>query len=183
MGLVGYILRQLNQKASSITQYDEELMVATLCRIRDSIRSLFNHSNKIPFHKWHTNSKYNLEVNKTRVHSCKPAKSSTHNSNASYNSFTTRAQVNKYNSKFISCFNCHANHLLKSDTALALQIQSKNFHCTSTANLKQQVQHITMSANKASQNKPPASPQTPKVTFRTQSTPITTSSLIITRRF
>ena len=91
-------------------------MVATISRICDAITSLFNHSNKIPFHKWHTNSK--LQVNKTRVHSCKPAKSSTHNSNASNNSLTTRAIVNNYNSKFISRFNCQANQLLKSDTAL-----------------------------------------------------------------
>ena len=33
-----------------------------------------------------------------------------------------------------------------------------------------------MPANEASQNNPPASPQTPRVTFRTQSTPITTTS-------
>ena len=124
-------------------------------RIRDAITSLFNHSNKIPFHKWHTSSKNKLQVNKTRVHSCKPPKSSTHNSNASNNSLTTRAQVNNYNSKFFSRFNCHANQLLKSDTALASRIQSQNFHCNSTANLKQKVQHITMSADEASQNTPP----------------------------
>ena len=57
MGLVDYISRQPNQKAKSITQYDEEFMVATIARIRDAITSLFKHSNKIPFHKWHTNSK------------------------------------------------------------------------------------------------------------------------------
>ena len=33
-----------------------------------------------------------------------------------------------------------------------------------------------MSANKSSQNNPPTSPQTPRVTFSTQSTPITTTS-------
>ena len=89
MGLVGYISPQPNQKAKSITQYDEKFMVATISRVHDAITSLFNHSNKIPLHKWHTNSKYKLQVNKTRVHSCKPAKSSTHNSNASNNSLTT----------------------------------------------------------------------------------------------
>ena len=66
--------------------------------------------------------------------------------------------------------------MLKSDTALASQIQSQNFHCNATANFKQKVQHITKSANEASQNNPLASPQTPRVTFRTQSTPITTTS-------
>ena len=74
MGLVDYISRQPNQEAKSITQYDEEFMVATISRIRDAIKSLFNHSKKIPFHKRHTNSEYQLQVNKTRVHSCKPAK-------------------------------------------------------------------------------------------------------------
>ena len=176
MGLIDYISRQLNQKAKSITQYDEEFMVATISRIRNAITSLYDHSNKIPFHKWHTNSKYKLQVNKTRVHSCRPANSSTHNSNASNNSLTTRAQVNNYNSKFISRFNCQANQLLKSDTALASRIQSQNLYCNSTANLKQKVEHITTSANEASQNNPPSSPQTPRVTFRTQSTPITTTS-------
>ena len=33
-----------------------------------------------------------------------------------------------------------------------------------------------MSANGLSQNKPPTPPHTPRVTFRTQSTPITTTS-------
>ena len=176
MGLVDSISRQPNQKAKSITQNDEEFMVATIFRIRDAITSLFRCSNKIPFHRWHHTSKSQLQVNKTRVHSCKPAKSSTHTSNASNNLLTTRAQVNNYNSKFISRFNCHANQLLKSNTAGALRIQSTNFHCNSTANLKQHVQYITMSANDASQNNPSASPQTPRVTFRTQSTPITTTS-------
>ena len=101
MRLVDYISRQPNQKAKSITQYDEEILVATISRIRHAITSLFSHSNKIPFHKRHTTSKYKLQVNKTRVNSCKLAESSTHNSNASNNSFTTRAQVNNYNSKFI----------------------------------------------------------------------------------
>ena len=151
-------------------------MVATISRIRDAITSLFKHSKKIPLHKWHHISKSQLQVNKTRVHSCKPAKSSTHTSNASNNLLTTRAQVNNYNSKFISHFNCHANQLLKSNTALASRIQSQNLSCISTTNLKQQIQYITMSANEASQNNPPVSPQTPRVTFRTQSTTITTTS-------
>ena len=176
MGLVDYISRQPNQKAKSITQYDEEFMVATISRIRDAITALFSHSIKIPFHKRHTNSKYKLQVNKTRVHSCKPAKSSTHNSNASNNSLTARAQVNNYNRKFISCFNCHANHLLKSDTALALRIQSQNFHCNSVAISKQQILHIKMSVTEASQSNSPTSPQTLRVTFRAQSTPIPTTS-------
>ena len=97
MGLVDYISRQTNQRAKSITQYDEEFMVATISRICDAIKSLFSHSNKIPFHKRHINNKYKSQVHKTRVHSCKPAKCSTHNSNASNNSFTTRAQANNYN--------------------------------------------------------------------------------------
>ena len=143
MGLVDYISRQPNQKAKSITQYDEEFMVATT-----------SCSNKIPFHKRHTTSKYKLQVNKTLVHSCKLAKSSTHNSNASKNSSITRAQVNNYNSNFFSRFNCHANHLIKTNTALASQIQSQNFNCTSAANTEQKVHHITMSAKESSQTIP-----------------------------
>ena len=105
MGSVDYISRQPNQKAKSITQYDEEFMVATISRIRDAITSLFFHPHKIPFHKQHTTSTRKLQVNRPRVHSCKPAKSSTHISNASNNSFTTRVKVNNYNSKFVSAFN------------------------------------------------------------------------------
>ena len=41
MGLVDYISRQPYQKAKSITQYDEEFMVATISRIRDAITTLF----------------------------------------------------------------------------------------------------------------------------------------------
>ena len=37
MGLIEYISRQPNQKAKSITQYDEEFMVATISRTRDAI--------------------------------------------------------------------------------------------------------------------------------------------------
>ena len=51
MGLVDYILRQPNQQAKSITQYDEEIMIATISRIRDAITTLFSTSNKIPFQK------------------------------------------------------------------------------------------------------------------------------------
>ena len=176
MGLVDYISGQPNQKAKSVTQYDEEFLVATFSRIRDAITSLFSHSNKIPFHKRHINNKYKLHVHKTRVHSCKPAKSNTHNSNASNNSFTTQAQANNYNRKFISRFNCHANHLLKSDTTLTSRIQSQNSHCHLISNSTQQILHIRMSAKEASQSNPPISPQTPRVTFRTQSTPISTTS-------
>ena len=43
MGLVDKISRQPNQKAKSITQYDEELVVATISRIRDAIATLFSH--------------------------------------------------------------------------------------------------------------------------------------------
>ena len=175
IGLVDYISRQPNQKAKSVTQYDEEYMVAIISRIRDAITSLFSNSNKIPFHKRHINNKYKLQVNKTRVHSCKPAKSSTHNSNASNNSFTTQARANNYNQKLISRFNCHANHLHKSDTTLASRIQSQNSNFHLIANSKQQILHIRISANEAQSN-PPTSPQTPRVTFRTQSTPISTTS-------
>ena len=129
-------------------------MVATISRVRDANTSLFSHSNKILFHKRHTTSKYKLQANKTRVHICKLAKKSTHNSTASNNSSTTRAQVKNYNSKFISSFNCHANHSVKTNNALASQIQSQKFNCNSTANTEQKVHHITMSANKSSQNNP-----------------------------
>ena len=150
-------------------------MVATISRIRDAITSLFSHSNKIPFHKRHLNNKYKSQVHKTRVHSCKPAKCSTHYSNASNNSFFTRAQANNYNRKFISRFNCHANHLLKSDTTLASRIQSQNSNCHLIANSTQQILHIKMSAKEASQSNPLTSPQTPRVTFRTQPTPISST--------
>ena len=177
MSLIDYILRQPNQKAKSVTQYDEEFMVATISRIRDAITSLFSQSNKIPFHKRPINSKNKIQVNKTRVHSCKPAKSNTHNSNASNNSFTTRAQVNNYNSDFTSHFNClAANQMLQNNTAPASQIQSKHSNCNLTAKPENTVNHITMSANGSSQNNPPTHPHTPRVTFRTQSTPITTIS-------
>ena len=175
MGLDDYISRQPNQKAKSNTQFDEEFMVATISRIRDPIKSFFCHSNKISFHKWHTTSKYKLQA-KTRVHSFKLAKSSTHISNASNNSFTTRAKVNNYNSKLIAAFNCHANHLIKTNTALTSQIHSPRFNCNSTATPEQKVHHITMSTNESSQNSPTASPQTPRETFRTHSTPIATTS-------
>ena len=171
MGLFDYISRQPNQRTKSITQYDEEFTVATIYRIRDAITSFFCQSHKIPFHKRHTTSTQKLQVNTPRVHSCKPAKSSTHISNASNNSFTTRATVNNYNSKFISAFNCHANHLLQNNTAPAAQIHSTNLNCNSTANPDQKIHHITMSTNESTQSSPTASPQTPRVTFRTHSNP------------
>ena len=100
MGLVDYILRQPNQKAKIITQYDEEFMIATISRIRDAITALFIHSNKIQ--KRRPTSKSQLQVIKTRVHSSKIAKSSAHTPNTSNNSLTTLAKVNNYNPKFIS---------------------------------------------------------------------------------
>ena len=124
MGLVDYILRQPNQKAKSITQYDEEFMVATISRIRDAITILFSHSNKISFQKQHHTSNCQLQVNKTRVISGKVAISSTHTPKASNSSLTTIAKVNNYNPKFISSLDCHANHLLKINTAPAPRIQS-----------------------------------------------------------
>ena len=176
MGLVDYISRQPNQKAKSVTQYDEEFMVATISRILDAITSLFSHSNKIPFHKRPINSKNKLQVIQTRVHSCKPAKINPHNSNASNNSFTTRAQVRNYNSAFISQFNYLANHLFQNNTAPASQIQPKHFNCNLTAKLENKINHISMSANGSSKTNPTTPPPTPRVTFRTQSTPITTPS-------
>ena len=176
IGLVDYISRQPNQKAKSITQNDEEFMVATISYIRDAITSFLCHSYKIPIHKRYTTKTHKLQVNKTRVHFCELAKSSSHISNASNNSFTTRAKVKNYNSKFISAFNCHANHLLKNNTALAAKIHSPNLNCNSTANSDRKIHHITMSTNESSQNSPSASPQTPRVLFRTHSTPIATTS-------
>ena len=51
MALVDYISRQPNPKAKSITQYDQECMVATISRIRDAFTLLFINSNQIPFQK------------------------------------------------------------------------------------------------------------------------------------
>ena len=150
-------------------------MVATISRIREANTSFFCHPHKIPFHKRHTTNTQKLQVNTPRVHSCKPAKSSTHISNASNNSFTTRATVNNYNFKFNSAFNCHANHLLQNNAAPAAQIHSKNLNCNSTANPDQKVHHIKMSTNESPKNNLTASPQTPRVTFRTHSTPIATT--------
>ena len=150
-------------------------MVATISRIRDAITSLFSNANKIPFQKRHITSNYKQQVHPTRVHSCKPAKISAHNSNASINPFIPRAQVNNYNSEFISNFNCRANQLLQSDTTIASRIQSQNSNCHLIASSTQQVLHINMSAKEAPQNNPPTSPHTPRVTFRTQSTPISST--------
>ena len=110
MGLVDYISRQPNQKAESITQYDEEFMVATLSRISDAITTLFSNSPQIPFQKQHNNSKRKLLLNKTQVHTRKFANYDAHIPSSSNNSFTTKARVNIYNSKIISSFNRHANH-------------------------------------------------------------------------
>ena len=99
----------------------------------------------------------------------------TNNSNASINPFIPRAQVNNYNSEFISNFNCRANQLLQSDTTPASRIQSQNSNCHLIASSTQQVLHINMSAKEAPQNNPSTSPHTPRVTFRTQSTPISST--------
>ena len=179
MGLVDCISRPPNQKAKSNTQYDEEFMVATISRIRDAITTLFSHSNKIPFQKQHHTNKSQLQLNKTRVHSCKIAKSSAHTPDATNNSLTTLANVNNYNPKFISNFNCHANDLLKINTVSVPQIQSQNLKLNLAINPSNNVNHITMSANKSAQSNPSTSPQTPRVTFRAQSTPNTNTSASI----
>ena len=179
MGLVDYISLQPNQKAKSITQYDEEFMVATISRILDAIITLFSHSNKISFQRQHHTSNCQLQVNKTRVHSCKVAKRSAHTPNASNNSLTTIAKVNNYNPKFISSFNCHTNHLLKINTAPSPRIQSQNLTLNSATNPNTNINHIVMSANESAQNNPSTSPQTPRVTFRTQSTSNTSTNASI----
>ena len=94
----------------------------------------------------------------------------------SNNSITTKARVNNYISDFISSFNCHANHFLKINTASAPQTQIVNSKLNSVNNPDNRINHITMSANESSQFNPPASPQTPLVTFRTHSTPNTNKS-------
>ena len=178
MGLVDYISRQPNQKGKSITQYDKEFMVASISRIRDAITTLLSlKKNSIP--KEHHTSKRQLKVNKTRVHSSKIAKSSAHTPNASNNSLTTLAKASNYNPQFISIFNCHANRLLKINTVTALQIQSQNSKLNLATNPSNNVNHITMSANESAQINPSTSPQTPRVTFRAQSTPNTNTSASI----
>ena len=147
MGFVDYISRQPNQKAKSITQYDEEIMAAKNSRIRDAITTLFSNSIQIPFQKQHNNTKCKLLVNKTRVHSNKFTKHDAQIPNSSKNFFTTKARVNNYNSKFISSFNCHANHLLKINTASALRIQIMNSKLNLVNNSDNKINHITMSAN------------------------------------
>ena len=154
-------------------------MLVTISRIRDAITTLFCHSNKIPFQKQHHTSKSQFQVNKTRVQPCKIAKSSAHTSNASNNSLTTLAKVNNYNPKFISNFNCHANHLLNINTVPAPQIKSQNLKLNSATNPSNNVNHITMSANESAQINPSTSPQTPRVTFRAQSTPNSNTSASI----
>ena len=158
MGLVDYILRQPNQKAKGITQNDEEFMVATISRVRNAITTLFSHSNKIPFHKQHHTSKSQLQVYRKRVHPCKNAKSSAHTPNASNNSLTTLVKVNNYNPKFISNFNCHANHSLKIITVPASRIQSQNLKLNSATNPSKNVNQITMSANESAQINSSTSP-------------------------
>ena len=176
MGLVDYISRQPIRNAKSVNQYDEEFMVATISRIRDAITSSFSHVNKIPFQKRHIASNYKQQVNKTRVHFCKPAKIITHNSNASINPLITRTLVNNYNSEFISNFNCRANQLIQNTTASASQIQSNNFNCNLAAKAENKVNHIIMSAKEVPQSNPPTPATAPELTFRTQSTPIATTS-------
>ena len=66
--------------------------------------------------------------------------------------------------------------MLQNNTKPAAQIHSQNFNCRSITNPDQQIHHITRSANESPQNSPTGSPQTPRVTFRTQSTPIATTS-------
>ena len=147
MRLVDYISRQPNQKAKSITQYDEEFMVATISRIRDAISTLFSNSNQVRFQKKHNNSKYKLLVNKTRVNSHKFSKHDAHIPHSSNNSFTTKAKVNKYNLKFISNFNCHAHHLPKLNTVSAPQIQITISKLNSVNNFDNKINHIIMSEN------------------------------------
>ena len=148
-------------------------MVATISRIRDAITTFFSHANKIPFQKQHNTSERKLLVNKTRVHACKFTKSNTHISNASNNSLIITAKVNNYNSEFISSFNCYANQLLKINTACAPQIQPLILKLNPVTNPDNKMNHIIMSANESSQINPSTSPQTPRVTFRTKSTPNT----------
>ena len=125
MRLVGYISRQPNQKAKSITQYDEEFLFATIFLIRDAFTTLYSKPPQTPFQKQHNNSKRKLLVNKKRIHTRKFTKHDAHIPNSSNNSLITKARVSTYNSKFISSFNRHANHLLKTDTASAPQIHIK----------------------------------------------------------
>ena len=165
MELVDYILRQPNQKAKSITQYDEEFMVATISRIRDAITTTFSNSNQIPFQKQHNTSKRKLLVGKTRVHPRKFIKNDAHIPNSSNNSFTT-AKVNNYNSKFISSFNCHANHLLKINTVSAPQIKITNSKLHSVNNSDNKINHVTMSTNESPRTNPPPSPQIPRIHFK-----------------
>ena len=122
MGLVDYNSRQPNQKAKSITRYDEEFMAATISHICDAITTLFSNLPQIPFQKQHNNSKRKLLVHTTRVLIRKFTTDNAFTSNSSNNSFTTKARVNIYNPEFISGFNRHANHLLIFNTASAPQI-------------------------------------------------------------
>ena len=176
MGLVDYISRQPNQKAKSITQYDEEFMVATISRIRDAITTLFSHSNKIPFQKQHHTSKCQLQKKTRRQSTLAKLQKVAHILQMPQ---ITIAKVNNYNPKFISIFNCHANHLLNNITAPTPRIQSQNLNLNSATNPNNNVNHIAMSANDSAQINPSTSPQFPRVTFRTQSTPNANTSTSI----
>ena len=66
--------------------------------------------------------------------------------------------------------------MLKNNTALAAQIHLPNLNCNSITNPDWKIHHITMSTNALPQNSPTASPQTPRVMFRTHSIPIATTS-------
>ena len=181
MGLAGYFSHQPNQKAKSITQYDGEFFVATIFRFRDTLTSLFNKSPQIPFQKQHNDSKRKLLVNKTRIHIRKFTKHDAHIPNSSNNSLITKARVNFYNSKFISSINCHANHLLKTVTASALQIHITKSKVNSTFNSDNNINHITRSAHESAQIKSSTSPQTSQMAFQTQTTPNTNTSANNTR--
>ena len=69
--------------------------------------------------------------------------------------------------------------MLKIKAASVPQIQPLNSKLNSATNPDNKVNHVTISANESSQINPSASPQTPRVTFRTQSTPKTNTSMSI----
>ena len=144
--------------------------------MRDAITTLFINSNQIPYQRQHNNSKCKLLVNKTRVHSHKFPKHDAHIPHSSNDSFTTKAKVSNYNSKFISSFNCHANHLLQIHTVSGPQIQITNSKLSSVNNFDNKINHIIMSAKESPRTHPPTSPQTPRLPFQTHSTPNTNAS-------
>ena len=61
--------------------------------------------------------------------------------------------------------------MLKIKTVPAPRIQSQKLKLNSATNPSNNVNNITMSANESAQINPSTSPQTPRVTFRAQSTP------------